>query len=294
MRITRKEFLRRAAAGSLVATAGMPNWAQQIPGGPRPKVLVVFTPDRPIEWFQDAFPMRLTGLPWQSRSERLPVPGLDFQGILLPAFCAAAARKWPADFIPEPGYALEISQAAPPSFHTAAFPERLLDDKNIFKLLKRDGITAVVGLESFFIGDMDRPARYGGVKIQLDAAEGSVTKNHEELQYRAILSICLRMSIYEIAKSGFWGGGGTKPTHLGYPMYQSRDLFKASKEEGAFPNINGTRTQITQELTRRAPELVTFLRGVMETEMPEKMTKAMEAHLAISKERQPYYYTLPF
>jgi hypothetical protein len=283
MTITRKTFLRRAMTGSLLAAAGMPSWAQQVAGGPRPKVLVVFTPDRPINWFQDALPMRFVGLPWQEKSERFPLLGIDFQSLLLPSFSKAASQEWPhVDFVPVPEFAIAVSNQAGPSFHEATFPVLPSHIPNIQELLNQSEVTAVINLASPGAGNQSRP--YGGVKLWMLGIEGSLTKNVDELRYRASISWVFSAHIRERARGGLWGRGGVKSTSVGDVGYSAR-----------IPDGEGTRAHLLEAFTRRSSELLELISN----SMPEMWAgqfglRQIRDQLAMNKERQPYYYTLPF
>ncbi|MGA0569336.1 hypothetical protein ACO2Q9_01310 [Variovorax sp. VNK109] len=294
MKISRKTFLRHAMTGSLLAAAGLPSWAQQTATAERKKVLVVFSPDRPIEWFKDGFPMRLVGLPWQEKSERVSLPGMDFQDFLLTSFCAAASKEWPQiDFVAVPEFAVALSNETPTEIRDAPFPQLLPFHARMEELVKRPDVTAVINLVSG--GGGDRPRPYGGAKFWLFASGGALTKGHEEANYRVELSWGAGIHIAEIARKGTWGDGNIKTTRLEGRAYSSRRMTDSKTWVDDLPGISGTRAEIIQILTSRAPELVALIRRSADEHWSGRFgIQAMRDQLAMNKERQPYYYTLPF
>lgn len=256
----------------------------------RAKILVVFQPDRPMDWFVDALPARFIGLPWQEKSERVSIPGMNFQAIALRAFYTAASKAWPhVEFVALPEFAIEQSAKAGPEFLEATWPRPLQFGDALDALLPAHGADAVITLSAWQGGE-DRPRPHGAVGIFCAPLGSSITKNLDEMSYRASLRWFLHVNVTEQAKTGFWGRGGMKSTYMGTVAYSSKGFNTSEPDQWA---VEGSRAQITEALSSRSREIVGLVDQSSDQAWETYGIRRARENLSTSKERQPYYYTLP-
>lgn len=258
--------------------------------GGRPRVLVIYQPDRPMGWLVDALPVRFTGLPWQEKSERVSIPGMDFQGFALQAFCAGAARTWPhVEFIPLPSFATEQSARAGADFLEAPWP-KVLPYGDLSPLLDEHKVTAIIILTAHNGGE-DRPQPRGEVGVICVPSGFNLTKNVDEANYRASVRWLMTANVQEPMRRGFWGRSGMKSTYMGVIGDSSH---RVNPEVDYLPGLVGSREQVLTALTSRSSEVNDWTRRSLDEVLAVDGMRRFLDRLTMSKERQPYYYTLPF